>query len=239
MTRREIHFISFVLMIGLVWIQGAGAQDPNLVGWWKLDETSGTVVHDSTGAGNHGIVVGIPQWVTAGRFNGALKLNGTSDHVDLPIGSVIAKLDQATLALWVNWSGLNNTWARIIDFATGTGGTTYTYIYVVPSDGTGRLHTAITVNSSWTDLIAPSVFPSGDWHHLAVTLGDKNDKRIRLYVDGVEVANASSQWILSELGNTTQNWLGRSYYSADPYLDGILDDFRIYNYMLSEKGLKM
>jgi hypothetical protein len=137
MSRRQLHLISFVLVIGLGLPQGAWAQDPNLVGWWKFDETSGSVVNDSSAAGNHGIVIGNPQWV-AGQINGALRFNGSSDHVDLSIGSVIAKLDQATLALWVNWSGLNNTWARIIDFATvATGVTTATYIYVVPSDATG------------------------------------------------------------------------------------------------------
>ncbi|MCX7682053.1 MAG: LamG domain-containing protein, partial [Anaerolineae bacterium] len=37
----------------------------------------------------------------------------------------------------------------------------------------------------------------------------------------------------SSLGNTTQNWLGRSQYAADAYLDGQLDDFRIYNRALN------
>ena len=33
----------------------------------------------------------------------------------------------------------------------------------------------------------------------------------------------------STLGVTTQNWIGRSQYTNDPYLDGRVDDFRIYN----------
>ena len=36
----------------------------------------------------------------------------------------------------------------------------------------------------------------------------------------------------STLGNTTQNWIGRSQYS-DAYLDGLVDDFRIYDHALS------
>lgn len=35
------------------------------------------------------------------------------------------------------------------------------------------------------------------------------------------------------LVNTTQNWVGRSEYSADPYLDGQMDEFRIFNRALS------
>jgi hypothetical protein len=33
--------------------------------------------------------------------------------------------------------------------------------------------------------------------------------------------------------DTTQNWLGRSQFAADPYLNGQLDNFRIYDPALS------
>ncbi|HSB02319.1 MAG TPA: LamG-like jellyroll fold domain-containing protein [Anaerolineales bacterium] len=35
------------------------------------------------------------------------------------------------------------------------------------------------------------------------------------------------------LGSTTQNWIGRSEYSSDPYLNGAIDEFRIYSRALS------
>ena len=37
-----------------------------------------------------------------------------------------------------------------------------------------------------------------------------------------------------DLGKTNQNWLGRSQWTADAYFTGSLDDFRIYNRVLSE-----
>lgn len=30
------------------------------------------------------------------------------------------------------------------------------------------------------------------------------------------------------MSHTRQNWLGRSQYPADPYFNGLMDDFRIY-----------
>ncbi|MGO4376332.1 LamG-like jellyroll fold domain-containing protein, partial [Paenibacillus sp. MCAF20] len=36
----------------------------------------------------------------------------------------------------------------------------------------------------------------------------------------------------SHMGSTTQNWIGRSQYN-DPYLNGRVDDFRIYNKVLT------
>jgi hypothetical protein len=41
----------------------------------------------------------------------------------------------------------------------------------------------------------------------------------------------------ASLGNTTQNWIGRSQYQADPYLDGKVDDLRIYSRALSAAEL--
>jgi len=37
----------------------------------------------------------------------------------------------------------------------------------------------------------------------------------------------------SSMGSTTQNWIGRSQYSGDGYLDGAVDSFRVYSRALS------
>ena len=37
----------------------------------------------------------------------------------------------------------------------------------------------------------------------------------------------------SDLGNTANNWIGRSAFTADPYFDGLVDDFRVYNRALT------
>ena len=46
-------------------------------------------------------------------------------------------------------------------------------------------------------------------------------------------ANTAVTLTPSDVGDTSQNWLGRSQYVADGYYNGLLDDFRIYNYALS------
>jgi len=57
---------------------------------------------------------------------------------------------------------------------------------------------------------------------LAGTLGT-------LYVDGVAVgSNAQMTLAPFELGETAQNFLGRSQYPNDPALRAQLDDFRVY-----------
>ncbi|MHC4753388.1 MAG: hypothetical protein ACYTFW_26435, partial [Planctomycetota bacterium] len=52
--------------------------DPNLIGWWKLDEDEGTIALDSSGRGNYGTLVGDPQWVD-GYDGGGLQCDGSGD----------------------------------------------------------------------------------------------------------------------------------------------------------------
>ena len=66
---------------------------------------------------------------------------------------------------------------------------------------------------------------------MAVTL---NGSTGTLYVDGVQVGTNTAMTITpTMLGATTQNWIGRSEFSSDPYLNGLVDGFRIYNRALS------
>jgi hypothetical protein len=37
----------------------------------------------------------------------------------------------------------------------------------------------------------------------------------------------------SSLGSTPNDWIGKSEFAANPYLDGAIDEFRIYNRALS------
>ncbi|MEN6426418.1 MAG: LamG domain-containing protein, partial [Phycisphaerales bacterium] len=75
------------------------------------------------------------------------------------------------------------------------------------------------------------------WHHTAVTI-DSVSMTIRLYLDGELIASGVTTVLPKDLGTTTQNWLGRSQYTADAYFLGSLDDFRIYNRVLSDAELR-
>lgn len=229
-----------VLVLALASV--ANATDPNLVGWWKLDDTSGPNAVDSSGKGNNGTLVGSPQWV-AGHIDGALRFDG-NEFVKLPIGSVINSLDEATFAIWVNWSGRPDPnaggWQRIFDFGTNTGN----YIYLCPSTGEANAAMRVAIvadNNIWDEFDArvdgnSIALPTG-WHHIAVTVS-KSSQTMIMYLDGKIVGSKTyCTNAVSDLGVTTNNWLGKSQYN-DPNFKGSLDDFRIYNRVLSKNEIK-
>jgi hypothetical protein len=78
-----------------------------------------------------------------------------------------------------------------------------------------------------SQLNAPSTLARG-WHHVAVVINGVS-MTMQLYLDGVVVASATTAVLPRQLGTTTNNWLGRSQYTADAYFIGYLDDFRIYS----------
>ena len=71
--------------------------DSSLVGWWALNEGSGTIARDDSGNGNNGSLKGDPKWVD-GVLGGALELDGDGDYVDT--GNT-ENLSEYTLAIWV------------------------------------------------------------------------------------------------------------------------------------------
>lgn len=197
---------------------------PDAMAYYKFDETSGTSVSDSSGNSKNGTATGGYTWA-AGRYKNAISLNGSSGYVVLPTG-LMSSINDFTISAWV-YLNANSTWNRIFDFGTLTA----TYMFLSPNGGAGKIRYAIKYNGSAEQLIdGTAALPTGSWQHVAVTLSGTTG---RLYVNGVQVGQNTNMTLKpSSLGNTTQTWIGRSQY-ADPYFNGLIDEFKIYNRALS------
>lgn len=190
-----------------------------------FDEASGTTAADASGNGNNAVLLNGPAW-TSGKKGHAVALDGVDDYVALPAG-VVADLADFTIAAWVYWDAARD-WARVFDFGSGTSH----YMFLTPRAYRGGMSFTITTGggygsqSLWTDPL-----PTGQWVHLAVTLSGATGT---LYVNGSPV-NTNTAMTASpfRLGSTSQNWIGRSQYPADPYFNGKVDDFRVYHGALS------
>ncbi|MEO7101160.1 MAG: LamG-like jellyroll fold domain-containing protein [Luteolibacter sp.] len=196
----------------------------------RFDETTGSTAADASGNGRNGTLVGGSTWTT-GRINNAVSLSGTTNYATLPSG-VVAGLGDCTLSIWVKTNSLS-TWARIWDFGTGT--TNYMFLtpqYTTTSPNAAKPRFAIRTPSLSEQFINSSMaLTANAWNHIAVTFSGNTTT---MYVNGaVAGTNAAMTLTPSSLGLTTQNYLGKSQFSADPYLNGSLDEFQIYGRALS------
>jgi hypothetical protein len=191
---------------------------------------------DNSGNGHHATALNGPVYVSGPTsFGTALRLDGLNDYVQLPIGSVISTLTDCTIATWVNWSGLGNAWQRIFDF--GTGETVNMFITGNASGGSLRFVITIAGNTDEDQTKTSVGLPHNRWHHVAVTIDSANMVHT-LYLDGKVIGqNTEARNTPSDMGQTTQNWLGRSQYSADPYFRGSLDEFYIFDRVLSQNEI--
>jgi hypothetical protein len=196
--------------------------------------------NDASGHGYAGTAQGNFTYVDAPAGHGqAIQLSGTSGYVDIPtLGNLVSTLTSATVATWVNYGGSGGDWQRIFDFGTGT----TDYMMLSPHQTlTGPMTFGITVGTpvltrAEQRCVAPQTLMTG-WHHVAVVF-DSTTMGVRLVLDGTPVASTTMTVLPKDLGKTTQNWLGRSQFTADAYLNGALDEFRIYSRALSEAELR-
>jgi hypothetical protein len=191
-----------------------------------LDDGSGVAAADSSGNGHPATLVNGVTWV-AGKKGKAVSLNGSNGYVSLPAG-IVADVSDFTIAAWVYLNAASN-WARLFDFGTGTNH----YMMLALRNGSGVPRFAMTVNGGTGEQVIDSTaaLPTGQWVHVAVTLAGSVGT---LYVNGSAVGSNTAMILAPfRLSSTSQNWIGRSQYDGDPYLNGLVDDFRIYRGALS------
>lgn len=195
-------------------------------GYWPMDEGSGNIVQDiwrgNDAQRNYGT------W-SKGIIVDGISLNGSENsYLKLP-NEFIDSLTDFTITIWVKPAALKG-WARIWDFGKGTG---YNMFLTVSATGDSKpLRFAIKAGGDEQQINCSQVLEIGKWSHVVIT---KYGNLGIMYVDGEEVGrNANISLSLSDLGMTTQNYIGKSQY-PDPMFLGSIDELRIYSRALSKQ----
>lgn len=155
------------------------------------------------------------------QVNRALDFIGTStSYADLgtlnPSGNFSTGL---TIECWVKWDAFN-LWSRLAEIGNGTGSDN---ILFCNEYNTAKLRYEVYRGSSTQGLSGPALV-TGRWYHVAVT--QTSGGVTTLYVDGVAVATGTVQTPLSV--SRTQCYIGHSSWPVDGYLDGKVDEMRIW-----------
>ena len=185
---RPGYFLSICAVLAVVLLFGAVPARADittgLVGWWRLDETSGTTAHDASGKGNNGILYNIATPATAtsgwnsGHLNGALAFDGIDDWVNIPDNESLRCNGNFTIAFWYKMISEKVQYPGVISKDGGWDVNTGYYIF---SAGTQLFYK----RDAFQFLICP---PSSDWVHVAVAY---DGAVLKAYVDGSLAYNYS------------------------------------------------
>lgn len=212
-----------------------------LRGYWKFDETSGTLAQDSSGWENNGTTINgtdrcangnCPLWAT-GIYGNAIQLDGSNDYVNVSdSASVNLTWNVLTLSAWVNFNGTVSTdnTQRIISKTAGSGSEQYELLYTSDSftNTQNRFRFDIRNSSTFVSLYTNETFTSTNrWYHVA---GVYNSSHVIIYVDGRE--KNTSQHIGLITGRVSDVNIGRLS-TGGHNLNGTIDEVRIYNESLS------
>ena len=188
-----------------------GSLQPDMVAWWKFDETSGNIAKDTWWNQLDGTVVGAT-WVEGIKGN-ALSFDGVNDYVqtsNLSLGSSM------TISFWIKSSNYGNKIPISID------GSNYGFgpcIYFACNTINWNIGDGCTGAFSGV-----SVYPDENWHHFVIVVSNLTNNS-KLHIDGKFIGTSLYR------NPTVSNGVFRagSSHSSSYYFPGLIDDVQIYS----------
>ncbi len=198
-----------------------GTPRPSLAGWWSLGEGAGTMAHDLSGNGRHGVLVGGPVWVEGHAGGHALSFDGEDDCVVLPdLGTV--EQYPFTFTAWIRTSCTEDReMTAVIQEDSGNSGRRV-QLYL---SSRGEPKWNIRNGDPEAEVIYPADVRDGGWHFLAGV--SRAADRHELYVDAARPCY-SDAFVDSPSVNSAAigNWQSNPRHSK--WFEGEIDDVRIY-----------
>jgi hypothetical protein len=200
---------------------GGGDITNGLLLWYKLNQTSGTATIDSSGNGYTGALAGNAGWTNGLAGTGAITFpsnNGALNSPDAVFSSAINYTGDWTIAFWVN----NNSFPGGVNFAASLTGEALgapAGILVGPAvyrfyDGVSYLNGSLALGSQ-------------AWYFIAVS--KSGGTNYQLYLNG----STNGAGPLANNVPVSALYIGNNGAYGYSGMNGRIEDFRIYNRVLS------
>ena len=232
-----------------------------LQGWWKFDEASGTNAVDVSGLApaNGTLTGGATFQPAAGRFGGAVYLNGTTGYVTMgdiarlefpvaqsytlscwykPDGDETSTEFQTNNGLMTKGYGLNlgtpaydsaGYYLMTVNWTTGAGNTTSFFQF-----DSRQSSAAATAFRFVTAYQTPDAVVNATWHHF-VTVVDRAGAQVRTYIDGVPYSTkaivAGAGGGQWDMGVNTSAFMVGNHFAR--FTKGWFDDVGVWNNALT------
>jgi len=237
MCKKLILLVSIVLVLDMVLISGAGAADPDLIGWWKLDEGTGNTATDLSASGNDGTInnaaagglgSGGSVWVNDPERGMVLSFNGNnSGGAYVSTKLIIPKMTLENDFTWAFWAKQDTAQATDNDTILGNryGGT--------PTPGSGQFikftptrFEFFNDDPSYLEAINYDPLPGNVWVHHAVV---KDGTSLTYYRNGEEAGTNT----ITKTIDPNPFSMGGDATNVTEMWRGYMSDVRLYNKALS------
>ena len=232
------------------------------IGWWKLDDCSGTTAGDSSAWANNGTLTpGAGTHTSAGTCNSgsasemwddgatgkrnySLDFDGSDDYVtmgddtylDFGETSANTKRDSFSLAGWFNRETFTTDDTIVGKRAADTNGAQGYLVWV--DDSTDKLTIEVCDANATCDeymIESASTFTATGWNHFVVVWDPDSESNSTIYINGkAESVTRTGTWAnISQNFSSARNFeIGAAHVTQMPFA-GELDDIMVFNYVLT------
>jgi hypothetical protein len=160
----------------------------------------------------------------------ALRFDGVNDYVQVNDNSTLDIASAITITAWIKLNDLNKYSFIVNKGPSGMAGANYAGNYEFVIEPPGRVEFLHQTGSgiAFSYYFSNTRPSTGIWHHVAVTLGNK---QVNFYIDGLPDGTFAQSGTFGILNNEPVRIGTRKDGAA--YFNGSIDDVRIYNRALS------
>lgn len=205
--------------VGINKTDGGYFGDMTRVGYWGLEEGSGTVANDASGASHHGALEQGVYWTSGRSGSMALNFDGSSGYVEVGAQAALVMNSALTMSAWIRPTASSG---GVIVNKEGE------YEMAV-MDGTIQLAFANEA-PGWDWINTGYSPPLNQWSHVAVTY---QSGAIATYVNGSQVHSYPGSGDIGDVAAWMNTFRigGREW--AQQFFTGSIDDVQIWNRALS------
>jgi hypothetical protein len=201
--------------------------------YWRLDEASGTVAHDSSGNGNDamytgGFTPGSPG-ALIGDADTAATLDGTTGYVDVGNRFAFAGTVPYTLEIWAQPKNISASYQRLFARELPTSPREGYLVFVRgPTAADPSTFSVERWVTDATNQCPQTAAIAQVWHHFVATYDGATS---RIYLDGALAASQPAPLALN--ATAASLYLGASAFDAAGYFAGVVDEAAVYGTALT------